>query len=91
MLSSDINVKDLALNPYCGVGVCMCLEGEGGQSRVITIQKSTMTPLSVTVFRTCDGVCVWGGSVVTNANFTLTTRVGTCVPLMKMEMSTDVK
>ena len=51
MLSSpgDINVKNLAFTPYCGVGV---VGGGGGRF----IQTSTMTPLSATVSRKCVGV-----------------------------------
>ena len=49
MLSSNINVKNLTFTPYCGVGVCVCVWGGGGYQDVITIQTSTMTPLSATV------------------------------------------
>ena len=52
MLSSpgDIDVKNIAFTPYCGVGVV----GGGGGERFI--QTSTMTPLSATVSRKCVGV-----------------------------------
>ena len=80
------NVTDCATRP----GVCMCVSGGGGNQDVITVQTSTMTPLSATVSRKCVGVGGCGGAVVTNA-FTLTTRVGTCVRLITMEMSTYVK
>ena len=61
MLSSpgDINVKNIAFTPYCGVGVV----GGGGGERFI--QTSTMTPLSATVSHKCVGVGR-GGAVVTN-------------------------
>ena len=54
MLSSpgDIYVKNLAFTLYCG-GEC----GGGGQSRpYIIFQKSTMTPLSATVYRKFVGI-----------------------------------
>ena len=54
MLSSNINVKNLTVAPYCGVGVCVGGGGGGGRGGyqdVITIQASTMTPLSATVSR----------------------------------------
>ena len=41
--------------------------GGGGNQGVITIQTSTMIPLSATVSRKCVGVGGWGGTVVTNA------------------------
>ena len=34
---------------------------------LVTIQTSTMIPLSATVSRKCVGVGGWGGTVVTNA------------------------
>ena len=59
MLSSpgDINVKNLAFTPYCGVGVV----GGGGEIQTSTmtplfIQTSTMTLLSATVSRKCVSV-----------------------------------
>ena len=55
----------LAFTPYCGVGVGG--GGGGGNQGVITIQTSTMIPLSATVSRKCVGVGGWGGTVVTNA------------------------
>ena len=39
--------------------VCVCVCGGGGQD-VITIQTSTMTPLSATVSCVSTGVCGWG-------------------------------
>ena len=36
--------------------VCVCVGGGGGNQDVITIQASTMTPLSATVSRKCVGV-----------------------------------
>ena len=38
----------------------MCREGGGGNQDVITIQTSTMTPLSATVSRKCVGDGGWG-------------------------------
>ena len=38
-----------------------------GNQDVITIQTSTMLPLSATVSRKCVGVGRWDGTVVTNA------------------------
>ena len=60
-----LNVKNLAFTPYC-VCVCVCVLvvcvwGGGGQD-VITIQTSTMTPLSATVSRVSSGVGGWGSS-----------------------------
>ena len=50
MLSSDINIKNLAFTPYCGVGVV----GD-------TIKQTfTMTSLSATVSLKCVGVGGWG-------------------------------
>ena len=61
MLSSDINVKNLAFTLYCRVGVYVCgVGGGGGGQDVITIQTSTMTPLSPTVSRVSTGVGGWG-------------------------------
>ena len=57
MLSSpgDKYVKTLTFTLYCG-GVCVG-GGGGGQSRpYITFQKSTMTPLSATVYRKFVGI-----------------------------------
>ena len=70
-----LNVKNLAFTPYC-VCVCLCVcvcvvvvgggggvWGGGGAGRaqdVITIQTSTMTPLSATVSRVSTGVGGWG-------------------------------
>ena len=70
-----LNAKNLAFTPYCGV----CVVGGGGQD-VITIQTSTMTPLSATVSRVdrCWRVGQW-----LQMHFTLTTRVGICVRLME--------
>ena len=48
------------------VCVCVCVCG-GGNQGFITIQTSTIFPLSATVSRKCVGVGVWGGTVVTNA------------------------
>ena len=46
----------------------MCRGGGGGGNQdVITIQRSTMIPLSATVSRKCVGVGGWGGTVATNA------------------------
>ena len=42
-------------------------KGGGGNQDVITIQTSTMTPLSATVSRKCVGVGGCGEAVVTNA------------------------
>ena len=58
-----LSVKNLAFTPYC---VCVCVVavvGGGGQD-VITIQMSTMIPLSATVSRvsTARGVGGWGRS-----------------------------
>ena len=67
-----LNVKNLAFTLYCGVCVCVCVLlllllvvvavcvlGVGGQD-VLTIQTSTMTPLSATVSRVSTGVGGWG-------------------------------
>ena len=57
------------------VCVCVCVVvvvGGGGGQDVITIQTSTMTPLSATVSRV--SVVQW-----LQMHFTLTTRVGICV------------
>ena len=61
------------------VCVCVCVGGGGGGQDVITIQTSTMTPLSATVSRvsTARGVGGWGSG--NKMHFTLTTRVGLCV------------
>ena len=59
--SSFLNVKNMTFTPYC-VCVCVwcvCVCGGGGQD-VITIQTSTMTPLSATVSRVSTGVGGWG-------------------------------
>ena len=58
-----LNVKNPAFTPYC-VCVCVCGGGGGGGQDVITIQTSTMTPLSATVSRvsTARGVGGWGRS-----------------------------
>ena len=63
-------------------GMC-CNQG------VITIQPYTMTPLSAAVSRKCDGVVGWGQWL--QMHLTHTTRDGTCVRLITMEMSTVVK
>ena len=56
ILSSPGDVKNLTFTLYCG-GVCVV--GGGGQSRrYITIQTSTLTPLSVAVY--CMFVSVGG-------------------------------
>ena len=56
---------------------------------VITIQQYTMNPLSAAVSRKCDDVVGWGsGNKCTSL---LLLRVGTCVRLITMEMSTVVK
>ena len=57
--------------PVLCVCVCVCVVGEEGQD-VITIQTSTMTPLSATVSRVSTGQWL-------QMHFTLTTRVGICV------------
>ena len=51
-----LNVKNLAFTPYCGVCVVVVVVGQD----VITIQTSTMTPLSATVSRVSTGVGLWG-------------------------------
>ena len=61
-----LNVKNLAFTPYCGlcvlvVVVVVVVVVEGVQD-VITIQTSTMTPLSATVSRVSTGVGGWGSS-----------------------------
>ena len=93
MLSSpgDINVKKLAFTPYCGVGGGG--GGGGGRGRGKFIQTSTMTPLSATVSHKCVCVGRWGGGggQWLQTHFTLTMCVGTCVRLITMEMSIDVK
>ena len=70
----------------------MCVRGGGGEGNqdVITIQTYTMTPLSATVLLS---VSVLAGAVGQwlQMHFTLTTRVGTCVRLITMEMSTYLK
>ena len=40
--------------------MCVCVCVVGGDQDVITIQKSTMTPLSATVSRVSTGVGGWG-------------------------------
>ena len=64
MLSSDINVKNLALTPDCGAGVCV------GDQEVITIQTSTMLLATVSRVDHCWRVGQW-----LPMHFTLTTRV----------------
>ena len=49
-----LNVKNLAFTPYCGVWWWWGGGGEGQD--VITIQTSTMTPLSARVSRVSTGV-----------------------------------
>ena len=65
--------RGITVPPHCKSGplplprtVGWCW-GEGGNQDVITIQTSTMIPLSATVSRKCVGVGGWGGTVVTNA------------------------
>ena len=70
--------------------MCMCVSGGGGNEDVITIQTSTMTPLSAAVSLKCVGVGGCGGQWL-QMYFTLTTCVGTCVRLITMEMKTYVK
>ena len=71
----------------------MCVRGGGGGGNqdVITIQTSTMTPLSATVSRKCVGVGGCGGAGVTNAFHSYNARVGTSMRLITMEMSTNIK
>ena len=45
--------------------VCVCVGGGGGGQDIITIQTSTMTPLSATVSRVSTVLA--GGAVATNA------------------------
>ena len=52
--SSFLNVKNMTFTPYS-----VCVWCVGGQD-VITIQTSTMTPLSATVSRVSTGVGGWG-------------------------------
>ena len=65
MLSSpgDINLKNLAFTPYCGIGVWRVQYQD-----VITIQTSTMTPLSATVSCKCVGVGGWGWECIHSYN-----------------------
>ena len=73
------------------VCVCVCVGGGGGPD-VITIQTSTMTPLSATVSHVPTGVgWCWRVGQWLQMHFTLTMRVGICVCQITMEMSTDVK
>ena len=78
------------------VCVCMLVVGGGGSRRYyITIRTSIMTPLSATVLRmsTARGVGGWrggGGGQWLQMYFTLTTRIGICVPYITMEISTNV-
>ena len=87
MLSSpgDINVKKTSLYPvlwgWCGGG------GGGGGGRFI--QTSTMTPYQLQYLISASvlvGVGQW-----LQTHFTLTMCVGTCMRLITMEMSIDVK
>ena len=65
--------------------------GGGGNKDVITIQTSTMTPaIGYSISYVC--LCWWVGvGQWLQMHFTLTTRVGTCVRLITMEMSIHVK
>ena len=58
-----LNVKKLALTPYCGVCVCVCVGGGGGGGGgvktpflIVASCASTMTPLSATVSHVSTGV-----------------------------------
>ena len=60
-----LNVKNLALTPYCGVFVLLVVVVVGWGQDVITIQTSTMTRYRLQ-YHVCRPVLA-GGAVVTNA------------------------
>ena len=59
--------------------VCVCVCGGGGGGKdVITIQTSTMSPLSATVSHVPTGVCGWGSDYKC-ISLSQRARVGICV------------
>ena len=87
MLSSDINVKNLAFTPYCGVEVYVCVGG-GGSRRYN--HSNIYHDLAIGYSISCRLVLA-GGAVVANAFHSYNARVGTCLHFITMEMSTVVK
>ena len=84
MLSSDINVKNLAFTPYCGVEVCVW----GGSRRY---NHSNIYHDPAIGYSISCRLVLASGAVVANAFHSYNARVGTCVHFITMEMSTDVK
>ena len=86
MLSSDINVKTWPLSR--SVGLVCAGGGGGGQSRRYYHPNFYHDP---TIIYSISLVLAGGVGQWLQMHFTLTTRVGTCVRLITMEMSADAK
>ena len=67
--------------------VCVCVVGGGGGYNHSNIYHDPAIGYSITCV---DRPRCWGGGQWLQLHFTLTTRVGLCVSLITMEMSTDV-